>query len=56
MNYHAINDFRSSNALLMDELLTTNVATLAAADAISLERVAQASVLTGSDPLLLIRT
>ena len=41
VNYHAVNDFRSGNAQLMDELLTDNVATLAAAGAISLERVAQ---------------
>jgi len=41
VNYHAINDFRASNAMLMDELLTDNVAALAAAGAISLERVAQ---------------
>ena len=41
VNYHAINDFRADNATLMDELLTDNVAALAAAGAISLERVAQ---------------
>ena len=41
VNYHAINDFRSSNEALMDELLTDNVAALAAAGAIALERVAQ---------------
>jgi len=41
VNYHAINDFRAANASLMDELLTDNVAALAAAGAISLERVAQ---------------
>ena len=41
VNYHALNDFRSGNAELMDELLTTNVASLAAAGAITLERVAQ---------------
>ena len=41
VNYHALNDFRTSNEALMDELLTTNVAALAAAGAISLERVAQ---------------
>lgn len=41
VNYHAINDFRAGNATLMDELLTNNVAALAAAGAISLERVAQ---------------
>ena len=41
VNYHAINDFRSDNEALMDELLTVNVAALAAAGAINLERVAQ---------------
>lgn len=41
VNYHAINDFRADNEALMDELLTDNVAALAAAGAISLERVAQ---------------
>lgn len=41
VNYHALNDFRSGNEALLDELLTTNVAALAAAGAISLERVAQ---------------
>jgi transposase len=41
VNYHALNDFRSCNEALMDELLTDNVAALAAAGAISLERVAQ---------------
>ena len=41
VNYHALNDFRSSNEALMDELLTTNVAALAACGAIKLERVAQ---------------
>jgi transposase len=41
VNYHALNDFRSGNEALMDELLTDNVAALAAAGAISLERVAQ---------------
>ena len=41
VNYHAINDFRSSNEVLMDELLTDNVAALAAVGAISLTRVAQ---------------
>jgi transposase len=41
VNYHALNDFRSANEALMDELLTDNVAALAAAGAISLERVAQ---------------
>lgn len=41
VNYHALNDFRSANEALMDELLTDNVAALAAAGAINLERVAQ---------------
>ena len=41
MNYHAINDFRAGNANLMDEVLSNYVAALAAAGAISLERVAQ---------------
>jgi transposase len=41
VNYHAINDFRAGNETLMDELLTDNVAALAAAGAIGLERVAQ---------------
>ena len=41
MNYHALNDFRAGNEALMDELLSDNVAALAAAGAISLQRVAQ---------------
>lgn len=41
VNYHALNDFRSGNETLMDQVLTANVAALAAAGAISLERVAQ---------------
>jgi transposase len=41
VNYHALNDFRADNERLMDELLTDNVAALAAAGAITLERVAQ---------------
>lgn len=41
VNYHALNDFRAGNDALMDELLTDNVAALAAAGAISLQRVAQ---------------
>ncbi|WP_114973499.1 IS1182 family transposase [Rhodoferax ferrireducens] len=41
VNYHALNDFRAGNVALMDELLTDNVAALAAVGAISLERVAQ---------------
>ena len=41
VNYHALNDFRCANDALMDELLTDNVAALAAVGAINLERVAQ---------------
>ena len=41
VNYHAVNDFRAGNEALMDELLSDNVAALAAAGAISLQRVAQ---------------
>ncbi|HEY8709975.1 MAG TPA: IS1182 family transposase [Burkholderiaceae bacterium] len=41
VNYHVINDFRAGNDQLMDELLTDNVAALAAVGAITLERVAQ---------------
>ena len=41
VNYHALNDFRCANDPLMDELLTDNVAALAAVSAITLERVAQ---------------
>jgi transposase len=41
VNYHALNDFRAANETLMDELLTDNVAALAAVGAIRLERVAQ---------------
>lgn len=41
VNYHALNDFRSLNEALMDELLTHNVAALAAVGAVRLERVAQ---------------
>jgi len=41
VNYHALNDFRSGNVELMDELLSDNVAALAAVGAICLERVAQ---------------
>lgn len=41
VNYHVINDFRAGNDKLMDELLTDNVAALAAVGAITLERVAQ---------------
>ena len=41
VNYHALNDFRADNDELMDQLLTDNVAALAAVGAITLERVAQ---------------
>jgi hypothetical protein len=41
VNYHALNDFRAGNEALTDELLTDNVAALAAVGAISLGRVAQ---------------
>ena len=41
VNYHALNDFRCANDALMDELLSDNVAALAAVGAITLERVAQ---------------
>ena len=41
VNYHALNDFRCANDALLDELLSDNVAALAAVGAITLERVAQ---------------
>ena len=41
VNCHALNDFRCANDALLDELLTDNVAALAAVGAITLERVAQ---------------
>jgi len=43
VNYHALNDFRSGagNDAVMDEVLSDNVAALAAVGAITLERVAQ---------------
>ena len=41
INYHAVNDFRVANSELLDELLSDNVASLAAVGAITLERVAQ---------------
>jgi transposase len=41
VNYHSLNDFRANNEALTDELLSDNVAALAQAGAISLERVAQ---------------
>lgn len=50
VNYHALNDFRAANDALMDELLTNNVAALAAVGAISLERVAQDGCAYGPTP------
>jgi transposase len=44
VNYHALNDFRAGNAQLFDELLSVNVAALAAAGVITLKRVAQDGV------------
>lgn len=44
VNYHTLNDFRSGNEALMDEVLTANAAALASAGAIHLERVAQDGV------------
>ena len=41
VNYHALNDFRSGNDKVMNQLLSDNVAALAAVGAITLERVAQ---------------
>ena len=41
VNYHALNDFRTGTDGVMDELLSDNVAALAAVGAITLERVAQ---------------
>lgn len=41
VNYHALNDFRVANGEFMDELLSDNVAALAAVGAITLGRVAQ---------------
>lgn len=41
VNYHALNDFRTAHDPVMDELLSDNVAALAAVGAIALERVAQ---------------
>jgi transposase len=41
VNYHALNDFRTAHDKLLDELLSDNVAALAAVGAITLERVAQ---------------
>jgi hypothetical protein len=41
VNYHALNDFRSGNDKLMDDLLTDNVAALATVGALRLVRVAR---------------
>jgi transposase len=41
INYHALNDFRTANGEFLDELISNNVAALAAVGAITLERVAQ---------------
>jgi transposase len=41
VNYHALNDFRTGTGGVMDDLLSDNVAALAAVGAITLERVAQ---------------
>ena len=41
VNHHALNDFRTANDQVLDELLSDNVAALAAVGAIALERVAQ---------------
>ena len=47
VNHHALNDFRSGNEALMDEVLTTNVAALAAAGAISMDTTCQDQVIVG---------
>lgn len=44
VNYHALNDFRANNEALLDELLTNNVAALAAIGVVSLARVAHDGV------------
>ena len=44
VNYHTLADFRAAHPALLDELLTQNVATLAAAGAIDLDTVAQDGV------------
>ena len=44
VNYHALNDFRSNQEALLDELLSSNVAALAAIGVVSLVRVAQDGV------------
>lgn len=44
VNYHALNDFRAHNEALLDEVLTANVAALAAIGVVSLARVAHDGV------------
>jgi transposase len=44
VNYHALNDFRADNAQWFDELLSDNVAALAAIGVITLQRVAHDGV------------
>jgi transposase len=44
VNYHALNDFRAENARWFDELLSSNVAALAAIGVITLKRVAHDGV------------
>lgn len=44
VNYHALNDFRAENERWFDELLSDNVAALAAIGVITLKRVAQDGV------------
>lgn len=44
VNYHGLNDFRSSQGELFDRVLSNNVAALAAAQVITLRRVAQDGV------------
>lgn len=44
VNYHALNDFRANNEALLDELLSHNVAALAAIGVVSLVRVAHDGV------------
>ena len=44
MNYHTLADFRTAQGAFLDTLLTPSVATLMAAGAVTLERVAQDGV------------
>ena len=53
VNYHALNDFRAGNEALMDDLLTDNVAALAAVGAITLQRVAQDGMRVRADAVQL---